>query len=99
MNIVRQQDVNLLPTNRIPRRLLTRYMGWFSPIEQRLVRGLLLRTWQWFAGRKPGDAKQISFRSVQDCFTGELKARARRECDCGQHDSSICLAGSRAKPH
>ena len=37
-NVFQQEDLNFLLTNRIPRRLLTRFMGWFSKIEQPLVR-------------------------------------------------------------
>jgi phosphatidylserine decarboxylase len=77
LNIVQQEDVNFLLTNRIPRRLLTRFMGWFSRIEQPLVRDLSLRVWQYFTGIELTDAKQSSFRSVHDCFTRELKAGAR----------------------
>ena len=33
-----QEDLNFLLTNRIPRQALTRLMGWFSRIEQPLVR-------------------------------------------------------------
>jgi phosphatidylserine decarboxylase len=77
MNIVQQEDVNFLLTNRIPRRLLTKFMGWFSRIEQPLVRDLSLRTWQFFSGLELSEAKQTSFRSVHDCFTRELKAGVR----------------------
>jgi phosphatidylserine decarboxylase len=77
MNIVQQEDVNFLLTNRIPRRLLTRFMGWFSRIEQPLIRDLSLRTWRFFSGLDLSDAKQSSFRSVHDCFTRDLKAGAR----------------------
>jgi phosphatidylserine decarboxylase len=77
MTIVQQEDVNFLLTNRIPRRLLTRFMGWFSRIEQPLVVAVSLRTWQFFTGLELGDAKQTSFRSVHDCFTRELKSGAR----------------------
>ena len=38
LRVFEQEDVNFLLTNRIPRRLLTRFMGWFSRIEQPLVR-------------------------------------------------------------
>ena len=37
-SVLQQEDLNFLLTNRIPRRLLTRFMGWFSQIEQPLVR-------------------------------------------------------------
>jgi phosphatidylserine decarboxylase len=77
MNIVQQEEVNFLLTNRIPRRLLTRFMGWFSRIEQPLIRDLSLRTWRFFSDLDFSEAKQTSFRSVHDCFTRELKAGAR----------------------
>jgi phosphatidylserine decarboxylase len=77
MNIVQQDDVNFLLTNRVPRRLLTRFMGWFSRIEQPLVRALSLRIWRFFSDLALGEAKQTSFRSVHDCFIRELKAGTR----------------------
>jgi phosphatidylserine decarboxylase len=77
MNIVQQDNVNFLLTNRIPRRLLCRFMGWFSRIEQPLVRDLSLHVWQFFSGLEVSDAKHTSFRSVHDCFTRELKPGAR----------------------
>jgi phosphatidylserine decarboxylase len=77
LNIVQQEQVNFLLTNRIPRRLLTRFMAWFSRIEQPLVRDLSLRTWRFFSGLDLSDAKQTSFRSVHECFIRQLKAGAR----------------------
>ena len=38
--ISQQEDLNFLLTNRIPRAALTRFMGWFSKLEQPLVRDL-----------------------------------------------------------
>ena len=43
MRIVLHEDLNFLLTNRIPRTSLTRFMGWFSRIEQPLVRDALDR--------------------------------------------------------
>lgn len=77
MNIVQQEDLNFLLTNRIPRRLLTRFIGWFSRIEQPLVRDVSLRVWGLFADLDLSDAKQTRFRSLHDCFTRELKDGAR----------------------
>src|SRR5271165_4449992 len=77
MNIVRQEELNFLLTNRIPRRTLTRFMGWFSRIEQPLVRDLSLRVWAFFTDLDLSDARQSRFRSVHDCFTRALKAGAR----------------------
>jgi phosphatidylserine decarboxylase len=77
LNLLQQEDINFLLTNRVPRGLLTRFMGWFSRIEQPLVRDLSLRTWRFFSGLELDDAKQTRFRSVHDCFTRELKPGAR----------------------
>src|SRR5580692_1998321 len=77
MNIVRQEDLNFLLTNRVPRRLLTRFMGWFSRIEQPLVRDLSLLVWRFFTDLDLSDARRTNFRSVHDCFTRTLKTGAR----------------------
>jgi phosphatidylserine decarboxylase len=77
MNILRREDINFLLSNRIPRRLLTRFIGWFSRIEQPLVRDLSLGVWGFFTELDLHDAKKSSFRSVHDCFTRELKDGAR----------------------
>ncbi len=77
MNIVQRDELNFLLTNRIPRRALTHFMGWFSRIEQPLVRDISLRVWGFFADLDLSDAKQTVFRSMHDCFTRELKEDAR----------------------
>ena len=75
--ILAQEDVNFLLTNRIPRRLATQFMGWFSHIEQPLVRDLSIAVWRLFSDLDLSDAKLSRFRSVHDCFTRELKDGAR----------------------
>ena len=77
MNIVQQEHLNFLLTNRIPRRLATRFVGWFSRIEQPLIRDLSLLTWQFFAGLDLAEAKETRFRSMHHCFTRTLKDGAR----------------------
>jgi phosphatidylserine decarboxylase len=77
MNIVLREDLNFLLTNRVPRRALTRFIGWFSRIEQPLVRDLSLRVWGFFADLDLSDARRRRFRSMHDCFTRELKPGAR----------------------
>ncbi len=71
------EDLNFLITNRIPRHAFTRFMGWFSQIEQPLVRSLSLAAWRLFADLHLEEAKQTRFRSLHDCFTRELKEGAR----------------------
>ena len=49
--IFQQEELNFLLTNRIPRRLLTQLVGWFSQIEQPLVRDLSIGVWRFFSAR------------------------------------------------
>jgi phosphatidylserine decarboxylase len=77
VKIVQQEDLNFLLTNRIPRRLVTRFMGWFSKIEQPLIRDASIRAWRFFSDLDLSDAKETRFRSMHDCFTRELKDGAR----------------------
>jgi phosphatidylserine decarboxylase len=77
VKIVHQEDMNFLLTNRIPRRLATRFIGWFSKIEQKLVRDMSIGVWRFFSGLDLGDAKETYFRSMHDCFTRQLKDGAR----------------------
>jgi phosphatidylserine decarboxylase len=72
-----QEDINFLLTNRIPRRLATRFMGWFSKIEQPLVRDLSIGLWRFFSDLDLREAKKARFRSMHDCFTRELRDGAR----------------------
>jgi phosphatidylserine decarboxylase len=72
-----QEDLNFLLTNRIPRRLATQFVGWFSKIEQPLVRDLSIAAWRLFSGLDLAEAKKTQFRSMHDCFTRELKDGAR----------------------
>lgn len=75
--IVAQEDVNFLLTNRIPRRLATQFMGWFSKIEQPLVRDVSIALWRLFSDLDLSEAKKTNFRSMHDCFIRELRDSAR----------------------
>jgi len=75
--VCQQEDINFLLTNRIPRRLVTRFMGWFSQIEQPVVRELSIATWRLFSDLDLSEARKTKFRSMHDCFTRELKEGAR----------------------
>ena len=77
MKIVLQDDLNFLLTNALPRRSLTRFTGWFSKIEQPLIRDLSLRVWRYFGDLDLSDARRTDFRSLHDCFTRQLKEGAR----------------------
>src|SRR5258708_787499 len=77
MKIAAQEDVNFLLTNRIPRRLATHFIGWFSKIEQPLVRDLSIAIWRMFSDLDLSEAKSTRFKSMHDCFVRELKDGAR----------------------
>jgi phosphatidylserine decarboxylase len=75
--LFQQEDLNFLLTNRIPRRLATQLIGWFSRIEQPLVRDVSIAVWRFFSGLDLSEAKATRFRSMHDCFIRELKPGAR----------------------
>jgi phosphatidylserine decarboxylase len=77
MQALLREDLNFLLTNRIPRRLATRFMGWFSRIEQPLVREPSLWLWRAFADLGLHEAKKKRFASLHDCFIRELREGAR----------------------
>jgi phosphatidylserine decarboxylase len=75
--ILNQEDINFLLTNRLPRRLLTQFVGWFSKIEQPLVKDFSIAMWKFFSSLDLSEAKKSNFKSMHDCFTRELKEGAR----------------------
>jgi phosphatidylserine decarboxylase len=75
--LLEQESLNFLLTNRIPRRLVTRFMGWFSRIEQPLIRDLSIAVWRFFSDLDLSEAKKREFTSLHDCFVRELKDGAR----------------------
>jgi len=72
-----QEAVNFLLTNRIPRAALTRFMGWFSKIENPIVRDASIACWKMFSDLDLSEAKKTEFKSLHDCFTRELKPASR----------------------
>ena len=79
--VAQQEDLNFLLTNRIPRRLVTQFMGWFSQIEQPLVRDLSLAVWRLFTDLDLEDAATREFKSMHECFVRGLKEGARPIAD------------------
>jgi phosphatidylserine decarboxylase len=76
-SLLRRDGLNFVLTNRIPRHLLTRFMGWFSQIEQPFVRDASIALWKLCSDLNLDDAKKSRFRSLHDCFTRQLKDGAR----------------------
>jgi phosphatidylserine decarboxylase len=77
LRVLAHEDINFLLTNRIPRQFLTRFIGWFSKLENPLVRSLSIGLWRFFADVDLSDAKKTHFTSMHDCFTRELKEGSR----------------------
>ena len=101
-----QEDLNFLLTNRIPRRLLTQFMGWFSQRRHPWVVATSLAVWRSFTDLDLSDARKQRFDSLHDCFTRELRPGARvidpsptvlsSPCDavvgaCGQVEHDLVL--------
>ena len=72
-----QEDLNFLLTNRVPRLLLTRWMGWFSHVKSPLLARLSIRVWSLFTDLDLSDARRQQFASLHDCFTRELVPGSR----------------------
>ena len=104
--LTQQEDINFLFSNRIPRRLVTRFMGWWSRIEHPWICNGSIALWRLFSELDLSEAKTTRFKSLHDCFTRELKPGARRidmdpthlvsPCDglvgeCGTIDRGVVL--------
>jgi phosphatidylserine decarboxylase len=74
---VANEELNFLLTNRIPRRLATRAIGWFSKIEQPFVARTSIAVWRQFSDVDLADAEDTHYPSMHACFTRQLKAGAR----------------------
>ncbi|KQP18723.1 archaetidylserine decarboxylase [Pseudorhodoferax sp. Leaf265] len=72
-----QEDLNFLLTNRVPRLALTRFMGWFSQIENPVVRAASIAAWRACTEIDLSDAQQQRFKSLHAMFTRALKPGAR----------------------
>lgn len=74
----RRGQLNFLLTNRIPRRWATMLVGRLSRIENEWFARLCIGVWRLFdPDLDLTEAKRTRFRSMQDCFTRELKEGAR----------------------
>ena len=52
-------------------------MGWFSKIENPLVRELSIACWRLFSDLDLTEARKTQFNSLHDCFTRELRPGLR----------------------
>lgn len=82
MNFIRSvtqlEQINFLLTNRIPRRLFTQFMGWYSQIENGILTRISISIWRLFSpDLNFSEAKNKRFSSLHECFIRELKEGAR----------------------
>jgi phosphatidylserine decarboxylase len=77
LGIAAQEDINFLLTNRIPRLALTRFMGWFSKIENPVAAASSIALWQFFCDVDLTDSEESRFPSLHAAFTRALKPGAR----------------------
>jgi phosphatidylserine decarboxylase len=75
--VVAQENLNFLLTNRIPRRWLTLAVGRLSRVRNPLVRDTSIAIWKLFSDLDLSEARKTHFDSLHDCFTRELKEGAR----------------------
>jgi phosphatidylserine decarboxylase len=74
---LRNEDLNFLLTNRVPRIALTRFMGWFSQIRSPWLARASIAVWRMFTDLDLSDAQATQFASLHECFTRELQPGAR----------------------
>ena len=74
---VLREDIGFLLSNRIPRQLANRFIGWFSQIEAPLLARASIAIWRRFADLDLSEARTQRFTSLHACFTRELKPGAR----------------------
>lgn len=73
-----RDELNFLLTNRLPRRLATRFMGWFSKLRTGPLTRVSIGVWRLFARDLDlSEARQQRFASLHDCFVRELRPGAR----------------------
>jgi phosphatidylserine decarboxylase len=72
-----REDISFLLTNRIPRRLANRFIGWFSRIEAPLLTRASIAIWRLFVDLDLSEAQTQHFTSLHACFVRELKPGAR----------------------
>src|SRR3974390_2820643 len=72
-----QEDVNFRLSYRIPRRCVTRLMGWWGRIEHPWICNGSIALWRLFSDLDLSEAKTLEFKSLHACFTRELKDGAR----------------------
>jgi phosphatidylserine decarboxylase len=88
--LTQQEDINFLFSNRIPRTLVTRFLGWWSRLENPWICRGSIAVWRLFSDLDLHEAKHTDFKSMHACFTRELKDGARVIDQRADHLVSPC---------
>jgi phosphatidylserine decarboxylase len=77
-HLSQQEQINFLLTNRIPRHLLTRFMGWYSKLHSPALTRFSIALWKQFASDLDlAEAQQQKFNCLHECFIRQLKPGSR----------------------
>ncbi len=76
--LTRNETLNYVATNWLPRRTLTRAMGRFSKIEHPWIARASIAVWRTFSAVDLSDARDTSWPSMHACFIRQLTPGARR---------------------
>ena len=71
------ETLNFLLTNRIPRVVLTRLMGWYSSLPSVWLTRLSLAVWRLFSDIDLSEAEPRQYTRLQEVFTRRLRPGAR----------------------
>ncbi len=75
--VFQAEELNFLLTNRIPRHACTRFMGWFSKLENPLVARLSIALWRFFCDVDLTDSRETRFASLHAAFVRAIRPGAR----------------------
>ena len=92
LRVTQQEEINFLLTNRLPRRLATDFVGWFSRLENPIVVRSSIALWKLFSDVDLADAAETRFPSMHACFTRRLKPGARPVAEGADVIASPCDA-------
>jgi phosphatidylserine decarboxylase len=85
-----REAVQAALTSHIPRQLFTHFMGWFSKLEQPLLRDTSMAIWRRFERVDLSDAADVPYPSLHSIFTRALKPGSRPFCDTPGVIASPC---------
>ena len=75
--LLMQEDLNFLLTNRVPRILLTRLVGWYSHLRSPWLTRWSIAVWRLFTDLDLDEAEPKRYASLRECFTRALKPGMR----------------------